>query len=117
MCKLATGEISIFKLVCVAEQAGLKLALSETPKTGFLATRPILFGSRREKACLRGFPNQPAQCSATENSQKIEIWLAASLDMILSNKRITKALIRLHGCAGWSVSLLFPNLRRQVLSR
>ena len=39
--KPATGEISIFQLVYVAEETGLKLALSETPKTGFLATRPI----------------------------------------------------------------------------
>ena len=31
--------------------------------------------------------------SATETSWKIEISLVASLDMILSNKRITKALI------------------------
>ena len=29
ICKLATGEISIFYLVCVAEETGLKLALSE----------------------------------------------------------------------------------------
>ena len=34
-------------------------------------------------------------CSATETSSKIEILLVASLDMILSNKRQTKALIRL----------------------
>ena len=27
--------------------------------------------------------------------------------IILSKQRITKALIRLRGCAGWSVSLLF----------
>ena len=27
--------------------------------------------------------------------------------MILSNKQITKALIRLCGCAGWSAALLF----------
>ena len=33
--------------------------------------------------------------SATDTSQKIENLLDASLDMILSNKRITKALIRL----------------------
>ena len=33
--------------------------------------------------------------SATETSYKIEIWLVSSLDMILYNKRITKALIRL----------------------
>ena len=39
ICKLATGEISIFYLVSVAEETGLKLALSETLKTGFLGTR------------------------------------------------------------------------------
>ena len=37
--------------------------------------------------------------------------------MILSNKRITKALIRLRGCAGWSAPVLFAHLRRQVFSR
>ena len=41
ICKLATGEISIFWLVPVAKETGLKLALSGTPKTGFVATRPI----------------------------------------------------------------------------
>ena len=39
--RLATGEISTFELVSVAEETDLKLALSETPKTGFVATRPI----------------------------------------------------------------------------
>ena len=34
MSKLATCEFLTFKLVSVAEQAGLNLALSETPKTG-----------------------------------------------------------------------------------
>ena len=29
--------------------------------------------------------------------------------MILSKTRITKALIRLHGCAGWSAPVLFAN--------
>ena len=38
---LATGEISIFKLVSVADETGLKLAFSETRKTSFLAMRPI----------------------------------------------------------------------------
>ena len=38
--KLATDEISFFLLVSVAEETGLSLDLSETPKTGFLATRP-----------------------------------------------------------------------------
>ena len=33
---------------------------------------------------------------------EIEISLVSSLDLILYNKRITKALIRLRVCAGWS---------------
>ena len=37
--------------------------------------------------------------------------------MILSKKGITKALIRLHGCAGWSAPLLFAITWRQGFSR
>ena len=55
--------------------------------------------------------------TATETSYKIKVLLVASLDIILSNKQITKALISLRGCAGWSPPLLFPNPRRQVFSR
>ena len=47
--------------------------------------------------------------SATETSCKIDILLVARLDMILSKKRITKALISLRGCAGWSAPVLFAN--------
>ena len=38
---LATSKI--FQLVSVAEETGLSLALSETPKTGFVLSRPIYF--------------------------------------------------------------------------
>ena len=48
-------------------------------------------------------------CSTTETSCKIESSLVASLYMVLSNKRITKVLIRLRRCAGWSAPLLFAN--------
>ena len=41
ICKLAPGEISIFWLVPVAKETGLKLTLSETLKTGFVTMRPI----------------------------------------------------------------------------
>ena len=41
--KLATSKILIFQLVSVAEETGLSPTLSETPKTGFLASRPIYF--------------------------------------------------------------------------
>ena len=37
--------------------------------------------------------------------------------MILLDKRITKALISLRGCAGWSAPVLFANSRREVFSR
>ena len=46
-------------------------------------------------------------CSATETRSNIEIALIASLDMKLSNKQITKTIITLCGCAGWSAPLLF----------
>ena len=41
ICNLASNYILLFWQVSVAEETGLKLALSETPKTNFLATRPI----------------------------------------------------------------------------
>ena len=47
--------------------------------------------------------------SATETSKKIEVSPVASLVMIPSKKRITKALISLCGCAGLSVPLFFAN--------
>ena len=40
--KLHTKEISIFWLVCVAEETGLSLTLLEILKTGFLTSRPNL---------------------------------------------------------------------------
>ena len=78
-----------------------------------------VIGPRRGKTCLWVSDKarlQPA-CSATETSWQIEISLVARIDMIPSNTRITKALIRLRGCAGWYAPLLFANHRRQVFSR
>ena len=64
-----------------------------------------------DKARLKPVP------SATETSENSKFSLVARLDMILSNKLMSKALIRLGGCAGWSASLLFANPERQVYSR
>ena len=66
---------------------------------GFVMRKPVLGVS--DKARLK-----PVS-SATETSKKIENLLDASLDMILSSKQIIKALIRLHGCTGWSALVLF----------
>ena len=78
-----------------------------------------LIGPRRDKICLRGSDKAGLKpvSSATETSCNIEISLEASLYMILSNQRITKALIRLRECAGWSAPLLSVNPRRQVFLR
>ena len=43
---------------------------------------------------------QKLACSATETNKNNEISLVASFEMILSDKRITEALIRLCGCTG-----------------
>ena len=70
---------------------------------GLDATKPV-FGVS-SKARLK-----PVS-SATETSYKIGIPLTTSLDMILSQKRITRALISLLICTGLSAPLLFANLK------
>ena len=76
---------------------------------GLIATKPVFGDSYKARL-------KPVS-SATQASYKIEISPVASLQMILSKKRITNALIRLRGCAGWSVPVLFANPPRQVFSR
>ena len=76
---------------------------------GSVATKPVFGVSYK----VRSKP----ECSATGTSYKVESLLVACFDMVLSKKRITKALIRLRGCAGWSALLLFANSRRQVFLR
>ena len=60
----------------------------------------ILYGPLSDKTCLPGFQQMRLKpvFSTTETSQKIGISLVASLDMLLFEKRIIKALFR---CAGW----------------
>ena len=76
---------------------------------GLVATKPV-FGVS-DKAGLK-----PVY-SVTETGWKIESSPVASLNMLLSEKRITKAVIRLRGCAVWSTPLLFAYLRRKGFSR
>ena len=67
-------------------------------------------GLNGTKPAFGGWQQSETQISsATETSWKIEILLVASPDMVLSKKRITKAVIRLRGCAGWSAPSLFSN--------
>ena len=45
--------------------------------------------------------------TATEMRHTIEILHLGSLDVLLSRKRLAKALLRLHGCAGWSAASFY----------
>ena len=71
------------------------------------------WASTRENLSSRfpkwSYPNQPAQLQRLPRNWNFASII--SLYMILSNKQITKALIRL-----WSVTSLFANHRRQVFS-
>ena len=75
----------------------------------------IVWGWSRENLSS-GFPTKRDSKNQSPQLQRLarKVLLVESLYMILSKKRITKALIRLHVCAGWSAPLLFANLRRQV---
>ena len=68
---------------------------------GLVATKPVFGISYKARL-------EPV--SSATSYVEIRTSLVASLYMILSNKRITKALIRLCGCPGWSVPLLFANM-------
>ena len=69
----------------------------------------IIIEPCREKTCRQGKSHVRLKptCSDTETRWKIRILHEASIDILLSNKQITKALIRLRGCTGWSAPLLF----------
>ena len=55
-------------------------------------------------------------CLARENRYTIEILHRTSLTNILSRKLITKTLIRMRECAGWSAHLLFACNKIRVSS-
>ena len=65
------------------------------------------------------FPTKRVSNQSTQLQRLAKNWNSpvTSLHIKLSKKRITKVLIRLRRCAGWSAPLLFANLRRQVVSR
>ena len=55
-------------------------------------------------------------CSATAANIRLEILVTETRDFTLYRQWTTKALIRLRGCAGWSVPLLFAYDIRHIFS-
>ena len=78
-------------------------------KLGLVATKPV-FGVADKDSF------KPVH-SATETSKKIKISSVASFHVILSKKRITKALIRRRRCAGWSAPVLQSQIPEDRVSR
>ena len=79
----------------------------------------IINRPHRDKTCLWGFRQSGTQTNLISYRDWLEIEIShiACLDMIPFKKQIKRVLIRLHGCTGWSVPVLFANLRRHVFSR
>ena len=80
----------------------------------FLVYMRSKWGSSRE-TLSSGYPTKHVSNQASQLHR-----LARKLKFHLQQvyiQRITKALIRLRGCAGWSAPALFANPRRQVFSR
>ena len=71
----------------------------------------ILYGPRRDITCLRGFWQSGIQTSFLRYRGQLENrnFTFTSLDMTILKMGITKLLIRLRGCSGWSAPLLFAN--------
>ena len=71
---------------------------------------------RSDKTCIRGFRESEIQTSPAQ-LQRLENWnFACSRCIRLSNKPITKALIRLRGCTGWCAPLLFETPKTGFLA-
>ena len=73
------------------------------------------WASSREKLSS-GFPKKRVS-NQSHQLQRLARKSLARLRVILLKKRITKAVIRLRGCAGWSAPVLVVNPWRQVFSR
>ena len=74
----------------------------------------VIIGPRREKTGLRDFRRSEFQTSLLSYRDYLENWNITCSKFIYDTlkKRITKALIRLRGCAAWSAPVLFANPRR-----
>ena len=79
---------------------------SLTPMKDYTCSHTI--EPRHEKTCLRVFDQVrlKSACAATEARWRLKISDIETRGIILSRQR-KKALIRQHGCAGWSAPLLF----------
>ena len=71
---------------------------------GLVARKPVL------GALDQTIPKQPVKLQRLAKHLTDTSFLV-NLDLILSNKRISKVFIRLPGCASWSAPLLFPTPR------
>ena len=106
---VSKSEISSLQLTSVAEQAGLSLTWSQTPKTGFLDTRLIFECIHRE---VKGFQKSPVD----KNTLNVNVNLQfESILMIIRIWATTRQNVS-NGCTGWSAPLSFAYDIRHIFS-
>ena len=118
--QLATCKILITQLVLVAQQVRLSLTWSQATKAGFLLMRLkwkciehrifIIYDCVLHAVHYLFVINNMGLVATKPVFGVSDKASLASLDVVLSKRQITKALIRLRGCAGWSSRLLFAYL-------
>ena len=99
---------NVFLTITICHYLSPLVMSNGDPRVRYYYCPPYLYGPRREKTCLQGLRQSETQTIMLSYSDQLDS-LVASLDMRHSKKRTTKALIRLHGCAGWSAPLLIAN--------
>ena len=85
----------------------------------FCFSTDIIWASMRQNL-FSGFLTKPVSNQYPQLqrlARKLKIRLLEGYIRFFLKKRITKALIRLGGCAVWSAPVSFANSRRQVFSR
>ena len=79
-----TIEYNIFQLVSVAEDTGLNLALSETPKTGFVATCPFHNCHSRSKCVKHSAENTNAFTNTRMHDVRLSVYPLALSEILIT---------------------------------
>ena len=100
-----------WKYNCKFERAAVSFIMPE-------ACRKKKMSHDMTKRVFGSFPPGQTQTGLHSHRSYVEFWnLAIKFrDIILSKQRTTKVLIRLRGCAGWYVPLLFTYDIRHIIS-
>ena len=99
----------------------LKTIYCLSPNANFEYSYPPIYYTFSQKTNTYYRHNYHSEIGLLDQHLRLRYTCAKSLFNVHADSiwvtRITKVLIRLRRCAGWSASLLFANLRKQVFSQ